>query len=394
MLTPDLISTILWFLFFIVFIIFGPKLLFIQTIVKLEEDVKKFEALAAKNFNFVIKKISKHPTTELRRDVDSFLDFFAVEPVNLDPYGIVKKLDAIISMSEDKFNYFVKQIMPNASLTQRENIKNALLGAMSLRQLAKIVRHNFEIVKKYKMYQMALILQMQLPLVARIAKSYEAATLAFAEGKAIGDGIGPLVAAKMIKGKPVLLEKEEFVYYPTKMFGKNVIISKALGPGASTGKPHRFLEKIQKEFKIDRIITIDAGMRLEGEKQGTVVEGVGVALGGSGVERYEIEEFAVKNNIPLDAVIIKVSDEEALRPMIEPVFNAVPRAIESVERILRRTKRTENVLIIGVGNTCGVENSADKLQESIESIKREIKRMKEEEKQKKKKSDTLPETAI
>ncbi|MEM5772478.1 MAG: DUF1512 family protein, partial [Candidatus Aenigmatarchaeota archaeon] len=348
---------------------------------KLENDVKKFEIIASSSRDYVIKSISKTSNSELKRKITEFLDFFSVEPVSLDPYGIVKKLDMIIRLSDKKFNYFVKQILPTASLEKQNNIKNALMGAITIHQLAKIVRHNFEIIKKYKLYQLAIILQMQLPLIERIANSVKKATMAFADGKAIGDGIGPLVAATMISGNPEIMKEEEFVYYKTKMFGKNVIISKALGPGASTGQPGKFLLKLSKNIKINRIITIDAGLRLEGEKPGSIAEGVGVAMGGSGVERYEIEEFAVSNNIPLDAVVIKVSDEEALQPMKLEIVNAVEKAKERVEKLIRQAEKNENILIIGVGNTCGIENNKDKADESIKKILNEIKKEKQKEKQ-------------
>ena len=56
------------------------------------------------------------------------------------------------------------------------------------------------------------------------------------------------------------------------------------------------------EKKIAKIITIDAAAKLEGERTGTIAEGVGVALGGIGVDRTYIENVAVKRKIPLDSI--------------------------------------------------------------------------------------------
>jgi len=259
-----------------------------------------------------------------------------------------------------------------------------LAGAITTYQLAKVVRHFLEIIKKYKMFQLAMILQMQIPLIVRVSNAAMHATKAFTEGVPIGDAIGCMVAANLLRGKHKLFREEEFVLGKGKVRGREVWISKADGPGASTGYPGKFLQKVLKKNKINRIITVDAGMKLEGEKAGSIAEGVGVAIGGSGVDRYEIEEIAVKRNIPMDAVIIKVSDEEALMPMKKEVLNSVPNALKAVESAVMRGRRNEKILIMGIGNTCGVGNSFSSIRESEERLKKYHKRQ-EEEKLKKKK---------
>jgi hypothetical protein len=92
-------------------------------------------------------------------------------------------------------------------------------------------------------------------------------------------------------------------------------------------------------------------------------------MGGSGVDRYEIEDIVVRRNIPLDAIAIKVSEEEALMPMKKEVLDAVPDAIENVKEILKRSKNRERVLIMGVGNTCGIGNSVEEIKDLEKRIK-------------------------
>lgn len=381
----DIVSTIIWFILFFIFIIFGPRLLLAQTIWKLEKDVLDFEKLSESAEQIVIKSITKKTNKEVKEKIRGILEFFAIPPVDLDPYGIIKKIDLIVRQSDKKLTLFTKQLLPHASKEKTSNIKNAIMGAMTVHQIAKIVRHNFEIIKKYKLYQMAILLQMQLPIIARIAKAAKNATYSFANGIPIGDGIGPLVAAKMTNGHPNIMEEEEFSWVECSMQGRKVIIAKAAGPGASTGWPGKFLKKLVQKEKINRIITIDAGMRLEGEKPGTVAHGVGIAMGGVGTERYEIEEFAVQNNIPLDAIVIKVNEEEALEPMPASVYKASTKAIAMTEQIVRAASKSEKILIIGVGNTCGIGNSSKDLAKTEEIIQREIKHMKKKEEEKKKK---------
>jgi len=126
---------------------------------------------------------------------------------------------------------------------------------------------------------------------------------------------------------------------------------------------------------------VDAAGKMEGEKAGIVAEGVGAGIGPGGTDKYIIEEIATKRKIPIDSVAIKVSQEDALNPMIKEVVNAVPRAIEVVKENIARGPRNEKILIIGVGNTCGVGNDSKdseraekKIRKTAANIKRKTKK--------------------
>jgi hypothetical protein len=346
--------------------------------------VLELEGMANKSKGYVLKKISKKPSSKVTSQVKNFMEFFSIAPVDADPYGVIKKLDHVLRNSDNRFTYFVNQIASDMSYDNKKNLKNALAGAITTFQIAKIVRHNFEIVKKYKLYQLAMILQMQIPLIVRIANAAMHATKSFVDGIPIGDGIGCLVAANLIRGRYHNDKEDEFSFAKAKIRGRSIWISKAEGPGATTGYPGKFLLKFLKKNRIDRIITVDAGMKLEGEKTGTIAEGVGVAIGGSGVDRYEIEEVAVKQNIPLDAIIIKVSDEDALMSISKDVLNSVPNALEAVDSAIMRAKRNERIMIIGVGNTCGIGNNFASVRETERKIKDHHKKQEEETGKKKK----------
>jgi len=378
----DWISTIIWIVLFIIFIFFGPRLMVTQSILKLEREVVILEAMAEKTRKRIVKSLSKKADKKLKNNVRSFMEFFAIPPVGTDPYGVMKKLDHIIRHSDQRFRYFVKQIALDASKERQKNIKNALAGAIMTHQVAKIVRHYLELIKKYKMYQLALVIQMQIPLISRMAKAAMNATFSFLDGVPIGDGAGSLVAATLMKGKIRKIEKDEFVFVRTRVNGRDVWVAKAEGPGASTGYPGKFLQKFLKRQRINRIITIDAALKLEGEKTGTIAEGVGVAIGGSGVDRYEIEEIAVKRNIPLDAVAIKVSNEEALMPMRKEILKSVPKAIEAVKAALNRAGKREKILIIGVGNSCGIGNDSRSIKETEKILKKHLRKMEMKKKKK------------
>ncbi|MFH0829846.1 MAG: DUF1512 family protein [Candidatus Aenigmatarchaeota archaeon] len=378
----DVISQVFFFLMFFGFAFLYPRLTLNQAIWKLESETKQLETMAVETRQIIERRIGRRSDNKLKDSIRGFMEFFAITPVDLDPNGIVKKLDMVVRQSDERFKWFVAQTAPGLNEIERSNIQNALAGAMMTHQIAKIVRHYLETIKKYKMFQMALVIQMQVPLIIRVAKAAAAATKAFIDGVPIGDGVGPLVIASFMpaKKKMKVYKEEEFAAAPVTIEGRNVTVCKATGPGAGTGYPGKFLLKFIKSNRIDRIISVDAALRLEGEKAGTVAEGVGVAMGGPGVDRYEMEEFAVKNKIPLDAVAVKVSDEEALGPMKPEILEGIEPAMDKVREMVKRARKNERILLMGVGNTCGIGDNLAAAKQAEELIKKTARAAKKENK--------------
>jgi hypothetical protein len=65
--------------------------------------------------------------------------------------------------------------------------------------------------------------------------------------------------------------------------------------------------------------------------------------------------------------------------MRKAIKDAVPQVMTRIKDSLTRTKKGENVIIVGVGNTSGVGNSkshADKTSKWVDEHEKKIKRMK------------------
>jgi hypothetical protein len=367
------LSSLLWFVVFILFAIFYPRIMLAQMIVKLEESARNLEAMSAKSRRIIMKKIGVF-SKDLEERIKYFQDFFSIEPSSLDPFGIVKKIDAIYRYTEKRFDDFVNSIGNNKSKEEKQMINFALRASISINMIAKIVRHYVETVKKYRNLQIALILQMQLPMIERLAKSELEGTEAFANGYPIGDSIGPMVAASLMEKQRYITE--DVVYDEKEMFGRRVIILKADGPAPHLGRIDDALKKIIEKRKIAKVITIDAGAKLEGEKTGSIAEGVGFAMGGD-FQREIIENILLPKKIPLDSIIVKVGIEEAITPMTEEIRKSVPRVIEAIKDSIKRTKGKGDIIIIGVGNSCGIGNTKDSLKNVEEKIKKLSKKPKE-----------------
>jgi len=303
-----------------------------------------------------IKEIGK-PQTDPTARVDRFLEYFTIAPQSLDPAGVVWKLEHILDVRDVRFKDEVKLLAPAADETQTNNLENTLEAAMALNYIYKVIRHYYLLGKKTLSLYVIMQIQMILPLVMREAEAYASALKAFAYGQPIGDGVGALVAAKLIHGQPVRKIAKDCVVATVPFEGRTAYVIKAEGPGGNVGKPGDAVKTVieENEGKIANIIMIDAALKLEGEEIGEVAEGVGAAIGGPGVDQFKIEETILKYRIPINAVIIKEDIGDAVSPMRKEIFESVDKSIERIKQVvLERTKEGDKVIIVGVGNTIGI----------------------------------------
>ena len=380
-----LLGNIIWFLLFFVMMFIYPKLMITQMIWKLEQTAQMLEEFTNTGRRIVVRKITKTPTKELREAITNFLDFFIIEPVSLDPYGIMKKIEHLVDLSERRFKYFVKQVAPRADPETQANLMMGLSGAISLNQITKIIKHYIGIIKKTKNLQLAMILQMQMPFIEKISKALLKGTEALTNGWPIGDAAGPIVATHLIGDSKVKELESDTTIATKRIKGKTVYIVKAKGPGGRLGKIGKVVDKFARRQKIAKIITVDAAAKLEGEKTGSIAEGIGVAIGGVGVERAYIENISAQKDIPLDTYVIKMSNEEAIMPMKMEVLNAVPKVVKLVEQNIANTREKGNIIVIGVGNTGGIGNNKKDADNVVDLIKRNAKVLKDWEDQEEKK---------
>ena len=377
------ILNILYFIMFMVFIFLGPRIYLWQALAKIEASAQKLEKIAADGRKSVFKFSSKHggKSKDAKKRIDHFMDFFMIPPVDLDPFGIMKKLEHLVRGTEDRFKKAAHEIAPKANSEEVMDVYMGLQAAVTINMIAKIVRHWAELMKKFKNFQFAMIFQMQLPIIEKLVEAEEKGLNAFLNGEAIGDGAGPLVIASLLdkEGKEIA---EDVISASKKMWGHNITFVKARGPGGRLGELGDAVLKLSKRNrKLGKIITIDAAQKLEGEKTGSVAEGIGVAIGGVGIERAKIEEIAVKYNIPLDAIAIKMSPFEAISPMPTEVADSIAGATELVKERVLDTKKGSQIIVVGVGNTCGIPNTKKNLKNVLKKIKTRAKKMKEQEKE-------------
>jgi hypothetical protein len=123
------------------------------------------------------------------------------------------------------------------------------------------------------------------------------------------------------------------------------------------GEPHVGLKRLVEEMSVplNLIVMVDAAQKFEGEQSGEIAQGVGAAIGGLGVEKFDIEEISARHHIPVYAVLIKQGDVETLTAMRKELADAVDKSVTMVRHIIDdRTKEGDKILVAGIGNTLGI----------------------------------------
>lgn len=347
-------------IFSFVWMLLTPQLLTLQArmgLGRLRKSVKQLEGWAKESRQIALRAITKHgkPKRDVEKEFDNFLEFFAIAPVSEDPSGVLRRLEHILDVRKRRFEGAVAHFAPKADPESVANLEMTIEGAMANYLLYRFMRHFTLLAEKTKNMQLVMLVQMNVPFLREYAKAFVEATKTFAAGKPIGDGVGTLTAANFI-GKAKCREPiEDTVYAETEFDGRKLLIVKAKGPGGRVGKPGELIKRLVRKRKVSRIIMIDAAGKLEGEVSGQVIEGVGAAIGGPPTEKHKIEETAVGRKIPVDAIVIKESFTEAIKPLNKRLAKGVEVAVERVKRAIRdRTKPGDVVIIAGIGNTIGI----------------------------------------
>jgi len=338
---------------------FGQQIQSRIAILQLDGAVRKLEFIKndAKDLSLrTIKDIGK-PEDDPTPALSGLLEQFFITPVDLDPAGIIGKLDHLLDVRDVKFKEDVKKLAPAATDAQVNNLENLVEASWALNLLFKLVRHFYLLGKKTSSFYVILQLQMLLPLIMQEAEAYSGAAKAFAKGQPVGDGAGALVASKLMRDHQKREVEKDIMVAETTIEGRRVIVLKAKGPGGNVGKPGDAIRALIEENgeKVAMVVMVDAALKFEGEKTGEISEGIGAAIGGVGTERFKIEEEATKHKIPVYAIIIKESIQEAITPMKKEITEAADGVIQRIKSLIQeRTKEGELIIVAGIGNTVGI----------------------------------------
>jgi len=348
---------LIWIIPIFIFIFYGQRIQLQVTSGEIKKSIKKLEVYKTESRSELLDYVRKsmNPKEDPTKKIDRFLDYFTIMPVDMDPNGIVQKVQHIVRAREDYTREHVKSLSPKTNDLELTKVQTLLEIATSLQMIYKVINHLFLTAKKQNNYPLILPLQMILPFIMEEADAMRNAIPAFKLGQPIGDGIGPMVVGKLMLDSKKELIAFQTVFSEIEYDGRKLFLLKAEGPGSTVGRPGDAVEKIITKNKPNIIIMVDAALKMEGEDSATVAQGFGAAIGGIGTERYQIEDIATKNNIPIFAIVIKQSVKEAITLMTKEISDKTDEVRSQVYELIHdNTKQGDSILLIGVGNTIGV----------------------------------------
>ncbi len=298
---------------------------------------------------------------KVKNELRNLMDLVVIDPTNIETEGLVRKLKYLINMYSDRLEGDVRMIMPGLDKPMVQNMANAVEVLRNLNYIYKVVDHYYKLSSKYKSYYLLYQLTFMLPFLKEAVNALSNSITSFVKGQPIGDAAGPLTIYRFMnscQGKSSIDNVIPDTYIGQCLYNeRKIYLMKAQGPGGTVGHlddaVNYLLETLNVKPRL--VITIDAALKLEGEKTGTITDGLGVAMGGIGAEKFNIETTVSKHNIPLYAILIKMSEMEALNTMTKQIDDSVNSAVDRLKKIIEiYTSQGDEVLVIGVGNTIGV----------------------------------------
>jgi hypothetical protein len=354
-----LIQILLFILSMFLLVLYGGRLQLQISLMQLSGALNKLKFIRDTSKREVVSYLRAHSAEGINVDeaVERFIEYFVVYPVDIEPVGLISKIEYIFTQHDERLKSEVAQLIKDKNDINVSRLVNMVQVATALNQFYKIVRHYYLLSKKTSSLLYVITLQNQMPQILQEANALLNALEAFKVGQPIGDSIGPIVVGRlMYKHERIRIEKDT-VMSQVEYKGRQLYLLKAEGPGGNVGDIGNATMKLidMLPVKPSVVIMIDAALKLEGEPSGSIAEGTGAVIGGLGTDRFKIEEICTKYKIPLYGIVVKESLIEAITVIRKEIIDAVENVIKAIYKVIdQKTKEGDNVVIIGVGNTIGV----------------------------------------
>ena len=146
------IMMLIWILPIILFVFYGQRIqLFISSseIKKSIDRLEKYRNETKTEFVDYIKQ-TLNPISDPTKKLDGFFEYFTIMPVDLDPNGIIPKINHLVRSRDDFTRMHVKSLFSEISDFEVTKIHNLLEIVTTLQLFHKATRHLYLTAKKQK----------------------------------------------------------------------------------------------------------------------------------------------------------------------------------------------------------------------------------------------------
>ncbi|MEM2134250.1 MAG: DUF1512 family protein [Candidatus Jordarchaeaceae archaeon] len=347
------IVSFLLYMGFCIFCIYQRDIMLMLELRKVGKSLREVSRMVREARSMIVSCFSDKLTVDEKEEgFGKVIEYFVIAPIETDPSGVMGRLEYLLDVGDEALEVLVKPLVPDGDLEKVENLKQMFREAVVLNRIYKMVREIYVSSKMSKSLEATMQATMNLSLLVRDARIRFKAVKAYVDAQPIGNGIGPLVAAKLL-GDSRFEVREGVVVSEVNYKGRDLILIKPKGPGARMKNLGKVAEEvIEGEEDVAGVVIVTAEVRLEGEKSIIITPATGVALV-SEPDKYRLEELASRRKIPLISLIVKMSNEEYFTKMSDEVRDTVPRIIGKLEELMGGFGKGK-VVIIGSGNTMSI----------------------------------------
>jgi hypothetical protein len=188
----------------LVSLLFAARIQASMMLSQLGGSLAKFEAFKNNSRKDLLDYLTancKVTFSDAQREVDRIIEYFTILPESTDPAGGVGKIEQVVRLQDDRTRQEIKELAPGADPIEQSIAQNMLEVASALSQFYKLMRHYYLTGQKMKNPYILAQAQMTMPILLKMAEAYCGALEAFKHAQPVGDGIGEMVAGRLMRGR-------------------------------------------------------------------------------------------------------------------------------------------------------------------------------------------------
>ena len=119
---------LIWIIPIILFVFYGQRIQLIITSGDIKKKITELEQFRNDSRNSLIEYIKKNlsPKDDLSQKIDRFIEYFTIMPIDIDPNGIIPKIDHFVRSREDVTRKQVRSLFTDIDMMEVTKIQNLL----------------------------------------------------------------------------------------------------------------------------------------------------------------------------------------------------------------------------------------------------------------------------
>jgi len=126
--TTSILWLIIWFIPMIFMMLYGQRLQSSIILNDIAKSLSRLKKMRTEVRNEILEYVTyaRKSSGEFEKDLDTFLEFFTIMPVDMDPYGVVRKVEHVINVRDERIRSEIRQVCPGMEESDVLKFENIL----------------------------------------------------------------------------------------------------------------------------------------------------------------------------------------------------------------------------------------------------------------------------